>query len=76
MRQIAEDLLNFTRNSNLYCVWVSAKDNGRERLVAIWIDRAMTAFKSCATEIADGIGVAGIAAEHEQSEEGKLRRCT
>jgi hypothetical protein len=72
VRQIAENLLNFTRNSNLYCVWVSAKDNGRERLVAIWIDRAMTAFKLCATEIAGEIGMAGIAAEHQQGEEGKF----
>jgi hypothetical protein len=76
MRQIAENLLNFTRNSNLYCVWVSAKDNGRERLVAIWIDRAMTAFKSWATESADEIGMAGIAADDKQGEEEKLRRCT
>jgi hypothetical protein len=75
MRNITENLLNSTRNSNLYCVWVPIQDNGRERLVAIWIDRAMTAFKSCAPEIADEIGVVGIAAEQEQREEEELPRC-
>jgi hypothetical protein len=44
MRNVIENLLNFTETSNLYCVWVPVQDDGRGRLAAIWIDRAMTAF--------------------------------
>jgi hypothetical protein len=52
MRNITENLLNFTGTSNLYCVWVPVQDDGHGRLTAIWIDRAMTAFT------ADGTGTA------------------
>jgi hypothetical protein len=52
MHNFAENLSNFTRTSNLYCVWVPVQDDGRVRLAAIWIDRAMTAFT------ADGTGAA------------------
>lgn len=75
MPNIAENLLNSTPTSNLYCVWVTVQDGGHERLAAIWIDRAMTAFKSCAPEITDGVDTAGIVAEQEQREEEKLWRC-
>jgi hypothetical protein len=52
MRNVIENLLNFAETSNLYCVWVPVQDDGRGRLAAIWIDRAMTAFT------ADGTGTA------------------
>jgi hypothetical protein len=58
MPNITENLWNSTRDSNLYCVWVPVHDDGGDRLAAIWIDRAMTAFKSCAPETSDGIGTA------------------
>jgi hypothetical protein len=44
MHNINENLLNFTGTSYLYCVWVPVQHDGRGRLAAIWIDRAMTAF--------------------------------
>jgi hypothetical protein len=64
--------LNSTRSSNLYCVWVPVQDGGRERLAAIWIDQAMSAFKSCAPEITDGIDTSAIATEQEEREEERL----
>ena len=65
MRNITEQLWNPTTGASLYCVWVPVHDDGGDRLVAIWIDPAMTAFKSCAAEIADGMGMAAIVAEQE-----------
>jgi hypothetical protein len=56
MGNIMENLWNSTRDSSLYCVWVPVHDDGGDRLVAIWIDRDLTAFKSCAPETSDGIG--------------------
>ena len=56
MHNIAENLSNFTRTSDLYCVWVQVQDDGRGRLAAIWVDRAMTAFT------ADGTGAAEVQA--------------
>jgi hypothetical protein len=56
MRNITQNLWNSTRDSGLYCVWVPVHDDGGDRLVAIWIDQALTAFKSCAPESSDGIG--------------------
>jgi hypothetical protein len=56
MRNITKKLEDSTRGSNLYCVWVPVHDDAGNRLVAIWIDRAMTAFKSCAPQTLDGIG--------------------
>jgi hypothetical protein len=58
MPSITENLWNSTRDSSLYCVWVSVHHDGGDRLVAIWIDPSMTAFKSCAPEISHGIGTA------------------
>jgi hypothetical protein len=52
MRNVTENLLNFTRTSDLYCVWVPVQDDGRGRLAAIWIDRAMTAFTADETDTA------------------------
>lgn len=52
MRNIAENLLNSTRNSGLYCVWLPVEDGGHGGLRAIWIDRAMTVFTP------DGTGTA------------------
>jgi hypothetical protein len=65
MRNITEKLWNPTTGLSLYCVWVPVHDEGGDRLVAIWIDPAMTAFKSCAPEITDGMGMAAIVAEQE-----------
>ena len=58
MRNITENVRNSRRGSGLYCVWVSVHDDGGDRLVATWIDRVLTAFKSCAPETSDGIGTA------------------
>jgi hypothetical protein len=52
MRNVIENLLNFTGTSNLYCVWVPVQGDGRGGLAAIWIDRAMTAFTADGTEAA------------------------
>ena len=61
MRNVTEDLWNSTRSSDLSCVWVPVDDKGRERLAAIWIDRAMTAFTS------EGTGTAAIRfVEHQE----------
>ena len=53
MHNIAENLSNFTRTSDLYCVWVQVQDDGRGRLAAIWVDRAMTAFTADGTSAAE-----------------------
>jgi hypothetical protein len=58
MRNITENLWNSTRGSNLYRVWVPVHADGGDRLVSLWIDPALTAFKSCAQETPDGIAVA------------------
>ena len=50
-----EKLFNVAKERSLYCVWVSMRNHAGERLVAIWIDPAMTAFKSCAPEISDEV---------------------
>jgi len=63
MRNFTETLFNSTPNPNLYCVWVPVQDEGRCRLTAIWIDRAMTAFTS------DGTGAAATCtAEHQEED--------
>jgi hypothetical protein len=46
---------NSSTRSRLYCVWVRVHDNGRDRLVSIWIDPARTAFKSRVQEASCGI---------------------
>jgi hypothetical protein len=53
MRNITEKLQNSTKVSRLYCIWVTVHDDGGDRLVSIWIDRAMTAFKSVTPETSD-----------------------
>ena len=63
MRNITENLLTFAGTSNLYCVWVPVQDEGRSRLTAIWIDRAMTAFTSDGTCTA-----ATCTAEHQEED--------
>ena len=68
MRNVSDNSWNSTKGSSLYCVWVSVHDVPRDRLMAIWIDPAMTAFNSCDPEITDG----NSAAEHEDREEEKL----
>jgi hypothetical protein len=55
MRNFTKNLGNFTNGSGLYCVWMLVHDDGGDRLAAIWIDRALTAFKSCAPETSHGI---------------------
>ena len=72
MTNFVNNLNNFTGRRGLYCVWVPEHDDGGDRLVAIWIDPAMTAFKSCAPEITDEGGTAAIVAEQEEREEEKL----
>jgi hypothetical protein len=72
MRNITEKLDDCTRGSNLYCVWVRVHDDGGNRLVAIWIDRAMTAFKSCAPQTLDGIGTDAAHLAEPQEEDVNL----
>ena len=55
MSNFNENLFNVTEGRSLYCVWVSIRNHAEERLVAIWIDPAMTAFKSCARETLNGM---------------------
>jgi hypothetical protein len=67
MRNIMETLWNYTTGSHLYCVWVPVHEDGGDRLVSIWIDREMIAFKRCSSETSDGIGTAatGCAGQEE-----------
>lgn len=58
MRNISENVRNSRRGSGLYCVWVPVHDDGGDRLMAIWIDQALTAFGSCAPETWDAAGTA------------------
>jgi hypothetical protein len=55
MPNIAENLWDATRGSSLYCVWVPMRDGEGYQLVSIWIDPAMTAFKSRARETSASI---------------------
>jgi hypothetical protein len=77
MRNLMDNMWGATTGSNLYCVWVLEHDDEGDRLVPIWIDPALTAFKSCAGETSDridraatpftgheGEGVNQFAAEH------------
>jgi hypothetical protein len=66
MRHISENFKNSTRVSGLYCVWVPVHDDGGNRLVSIWIDRAMTAFTS------DGSGTAATCFTEHQQEDVEL----
>jgi hypothetical protein len=58
MRNIMDDFYNSATDSGLYCVWVLVHDDRGDRLVSVWIDRAMTAFKSSAPVTPDGAGTA------------------
>ena len=69
MRNFNEELLNFTRNSNLYCVWVPVQDDAGDRLEAIWVDPAMSAFPSFAAKVSNGIdGAATHFAGHQEED--------
>ena len=50
MPNFDENFFSTTRSPSLYCVWVSMCNHAGDRLAAIWIDPAMTAFQSCAPE--------------------------
>jgi hypothetical protein len=49
---------NSSTGSRPYCVWVPVHENGRDRLVSIWIDPARAAFKSRLQEASGGIDAA------------------
>jgi hypothetical protein len=55
MRNIANNFWNVTAGSGLYRIWVAEPCDGRERLVSIWIDPAMTVFELEFQDKADGI---------------------
>jgi hypothetical protein len=64
----SRNVSNSSTGSHMYWVWVRVHDNGRGRLVSIWIDPAPTAFKSrpdesfrIAGQVASGIGFRGAA---------------
>jgi hypothetical protein len=44
-----------TTGSGLYCVWVRVHDNGRDRLVSIWIDPAASTCKTRLARASGGI---------------------
>ena len=44
-----------TTGSGLYCVWVRVYDNGRDRLISIWIDSAANTWKSRVERASGGI---------------------
>jgi len=46
MRNTTENLENSTTDASLYWVWVPMHDDKGCRLVAIWIDPALTAFEA------------------------------
>jgi hypothetical protein len=55
MFEIPRNDSNSSTGSGPYCVWVRGHENGRDRLVSIWIDLASTAFKSRLQEGSYGI---------------------
>jgi hypothetical protein len=60
---ILPKLYSTPRRTQTSTVWVPVQDEGRSRLTAIWIDRAMTAFTS------DGTGAAATCtAEHQEED--------
>jgi hypothetical protein len=69
MRNITEKLQNSTKVSRLYCIWVTVHDDGGDRLVSIWIDREMAAFKGCARETSVGTGTAATRCAGHQEED-------
>jgi hypothetical protein len=71
MRNVTENFGNFTNGSGLYCVWMPVHDDGGDRLAAIWIDRAMTAF-TCAPETSHGICRAATHFAGHQEEDADL----
>jgi hypothetical protein len=46
MFEFSRNFSNSSTGSRLYCVWVRVHENGRDRLVSIWIDPAANTFKS------------------------------
>ena len=72
MRNLSDALRDATARSNLYCVWIPVRDERGDRLVAIWIDPAMTAFQSCAREASAGITTAPSRSAGHQEEEVDL----
>jgi hypothetical protein len=42
----AGNFSNSSTGSRMYCLWFRVQENGRDRLVSMWIDPASTAFKS------------------------------
>jgi hypothetical protein len=58
MRNTTENLENFATGASLYCVWVPVHDDKGDRLVSIWIDPALTAFKAQMEETTYEIGAA------------------
>jgi hypothetical protein len=50
MRTITDTSWDFATRSSLYHVWVPLHDDGKAPLVSIWIDPALTAFRSLRQE--------------------------
>jgi hypothetical protein len=64
---------NSSTGSRLYCVWVPVHENGRDRLVSIWIDPASTAFESRLQEASCGIDpAAGPFGRQEENDVDRL----
>ena len=72
MRNLTDNLWNFTTGSSLYCAWVPVHDDRGDRLVSIWIDPALTPFKSRAPETSDRTGTAATRFAGHQEEEVDL----
>ncbi len=45
MRNRTDNLANSMTGSSLYCVWVPVHDDRGDRLISIWIDPVLTAFR-------------------------------
>ena len=58
MSGFSPNFSNSSTGSRLHCVWVPVHENGRDRLVSIWIDPARTAFKSGLQDASRGIDAA------------------
>jgi hypothetical protein len=73
MRNLTDTLWDSTAGSNLHCVWTSVHDeDGADRLVAAWMDLALTACKSCALETTDKIDTARAGLRGHEEEEVHL----
>jgi hypothetical protein len=67
MRNYTENSGNSMTGSSLYCVWVPVHDDRGDRLVSIWIDPVLTAFRPQMEGKMHEVGwVTAASSQHEQ----------